>query len=266
MLLRETLDAVAAVLLPAPCRICGMTLTSASRIPICEECFAQIQPIADPKCQTCGRPFVSLVTFDAIEPLCFACRKKTFAFQRARSFAIYNNVLGGAIVLLKYHEVGPLGRWFASLLEPVVRADFAAQQFDVIVPVPLHPARKRERGYNQAELIARPLARRLGLRVATFLLVRTRPRPPRLLLTFRERWETVRGAYETRKGAQVDKLRILLVDDVFTTGATLDSCSRALLAAGAASVCAVTVARVVPELSVAAINASGASNIVIERD
>lgn len=196
---------------------------------------------------------------EALEPLCFECRDATYAFQRARSYAFYGDVLKSAIILLKFHAVNPLGGWFARRLESTIRTEFGGVAFDAVVPVPLHPARLRERGYNQAELIARPLARLLKLRLATFLLVRTKPRPPRLLLTFRERWETVRGAYETRRGAQVDKLRILLVDDVFTTGATLDACSRALLAAGAASVCGITVARVA-EPSGAAESDSVASN------
>jgi len=117
---------------------------------------------------------------------------------------------------------------------------------DVIVPVPLHPARLRERGYNQAELIARPLAKRLKLRVKPFLLVRTKPRPDKLRMSRRERWDTVKGAYVAREGIRVDNLHILLVDDVMTTGATLDACSRALRKAGAARVTALTVARSVP--------------------
>ena len=161
---------------------------------------------------------------------------------------MYNDALGGAIVLLKYDAVTRIGKWLASELERLVREDFADLKFDAVVPVPLHPARLRERGYNQAELIARPLAKRLGVRLGAYLLVRTKPRPEKFLLTRKERWRSVRGAYETRAGAKVDKLRILLVDDVFTTGATLDSCSRVLLRAGAESVTGVTVARVVPEL------------------
>jgi ComF family protein len=115
------------------------------------------------------------------------------------------------------------------------------------VPVPLHPARQKERGFNQAELIARPLARKMGKPLRSWLLVRTRPRPDKLRLSRKERWRIVRGAYSTRQGSQVDNLRVLLVDDVFTTGATLDACSRALKRAGAASVVALTVARVVPD-------------------
>jgi len=170
-----------------------------------------------------------------------------FAFDRARSFGVYDDALGGAIVLLKYEAVMPLADWFAAGLERVVREEYGDHEFDAVVPVPLFSARQRERGYNQAELIAKRLARRLGLKLGSFLLVRTRPRPAQRLLTHRQRWQSVRGAYETRKGTKVDNLRILLVDDVFTTGATLDSCSRALKKAGAASVCGLTVARVVPE-------------------
>jgi ComF family protein len=114
------------------------------------------------------------------------------------------------------------------------------------VPVPLDRARYRERGYNQAELIAKPLARMLGIPFRSYLLVRTRPRPNHLRLTRRERWETVRGAYAPCERAPVDKLRVLLVDDVFTTGATLDACSRALKGAGAARVVGLTVARALP--------------------
>jgi ComF family protein len=152
-----------------------------------------------------------------------------------------------AILLLKYGNVVPLGVWFARRLAGLMErqpADFAA---DAVVPVPLDRGRLRERGYNQAELIAKPLARMLGIPFRSYLLVRTRPRPNQLRLTRRERWETVRGAYATHKMAQVDKLRVLLVDDVFTTGATLDACSRALKEAGAARVVGLTVARALPQ-------------------
>jgi predicted amidophosphoribosyltransferase len=124
-----------------------------------------------------------------------------------------------------------------------------AFQADVVVPVPLHPDHSRERGYNQAELIARPLARRLHLKQGACLLMRTKPRPARLVLSPKEHWDSVGGAYATRKGPRVDKLRVLLVDDVMTTGATLDLCARALTSAGASVVLGLTVARVVPRWS-----------------
>jgi competence protein ComFC len=113
----------------------------------------------------------------------------------------------------------------------------------VVVPVPLHRQRERERGYNQAALIAKPLAKMLGLPCKSVLLTRIRPRPDKHILTLEERWESVRGAFATRPGSQIDNLRVLLLDDVMTTGATLDSCAKTLRDAGARSVVGVTVAR-----------------------
>ncbi len=159
---------------------------------------------------------------------------------------MYDDALSSAVVLLKYEGVRRLGEWFAARLAEMVERDPKAWQVDLVVPVPLHPDRLRERGYNQAELIARPLAKRLGLKFGSYLLVRTRPRPAQLVLSRTERWTSVRGAYAIREGARVDNLRVLLVDDVLTTGATLDSCSRALEKAGAAAVLGLTVARVLP--------------------
>jgi ComF family protein len=244
-ILRSALDAVASVFFPAPCRVCGATLTSASRIPICQRCLDSFVRVPTPLCLCCGRPFVSPVAADAIQPLCRLCRGKQYAFERTRTFAIYDDAIGSAIQLLKYDQVTRLGDWFAARLADVVAAEGDNFHVDVVVPVPLHPLRLRERGYNQAEIIARPLARRLKLDLGAYLLMRTKPRPVQFLLTRRQRWESVRGAYATREGVRVDKLRVLLVDDVMTTGATLDSCSRALLKAGAAAVIGLTVARVV---------------------
>jgi ComF family protein len=244
-LIRSVMDALVSVIFPAPCRICGNVLTSASLLPICEKCLASLAPLRGPCCTICGRPFISEVATDAVTPLCFACRRGVYAFNRARSYGKYGDEMARAISLLKYANVTILGHWFAARLKEKVRAEPEIFAADVVVPVPLHPARRRERGYNQAELIARPLARRLGLPLRAYLLVRTKPRPPQLLLSRRERWESVRGAYEMRRGAQVDNLRVLLIDDVCTTGATLDSCARALKHAGAKSVVGLTVARVI---------------------
>jgi ComF family protein len=94
---------------------------------------------------------------------------------------------------------------------------------DVVVPVPLHRERQRERGYNQAALLSKPLAKKLRLPHRAVLLMRTRVRPEKQVLSLEERWESVRGAFATRPGSQVDNLRVLLVDDVLTTGATLDA-------------------------------------------
>jgi ComF family protein len=208
---------------------------------------ALTQTLPEPLCAQCGRPIVSAAAAEGMSlPKCHLCRSQVYAFDFARSFGAYTPRMSRAILLLKYGNVAPLGGWFARRLADLVKREPELFAADAVVPVPLDRGRLRERGYNQAELIAKPLARLLGIPFRSYLLVRTRLRPNHLRLTRRERWETVRGAYATHKMAQVDKLRVLLVDDVFTTGATLDACSRALKGAGAAQVVGLTVARALP--------------------
>jgi competence protein ComFC len=245
--LAEARDALVNIFFPAGCRICEQLLTRASRVPICDECLASFVPLTEKVCEICGRPIQSTTLQDTGQNRCQICREKpvdqekTYAFDRARSFAAYDGPLVRAILLLKFERMEPLGAWFAERLAGVVKVEGLVA--DVVVPVPLHRDRERERGYNQADLIARPLAKRLKLPRRAVLLVRTRPRPDKHILSLEERWESVRGAFVTRPGSQVDNLRVLLVDDVVTTGATLDACARALRDAGAKSVLGLTVAR-----------------------
>ncbi len=239
-------DSLATVLFPANCRVCERLLEHAARIPVCPDCLDHVQRIADPMCARCGRPLFTPPS-QVENFLCRLCRQERYAFQLARSYAVYEDSLVRLIILLKHHGIEPLGAWCAQRLLELTQTYPDVTRVDAIVPVPLHPARLRERGFNQAEWIARPLARRLGIPLLPNLLARVKPRPEKLKLTRRERWEAVRGAYATTGRAQVDNLRVLLVDDVFTTGATLDACARVLLREGAARVMALTVGRVVPQ-------------------
>jgi len=240
-------DALVSVLFPAGCRLCERVLLSASTVPICEECLGSFPALGGAACETCGQPLAAWSLGrgggEAVGAglVCPECQGREYGFDRARSYALYKGALVRAIVLLKFERVEPLGRWFAERLAEVARREGIAA--DVVVPVPLHRQRERERGYNQADLVARPLARKLGLPYRAVLLVRTKPRPDKHILSLEERWDSVRGAFAARPGSKVDNLRVLLVDDVMTTGATLDACARALRGAGAKSVIGLTVAR-----------------------
>jgi competence protein ComFC len=206
--------------------------------------------IVDPLCDCCGRPFEFPVAGKAAKTLCRLRRVSFYAFQRARSLAIYDDILSESVVLLEYEEVTRLGHRFADRLAEIVLEAPDDRQADIVVPVPLHAERRRERGYNQAELIARPLAKRLSLAFDSSLLVRTKPRPAQLVLSRTEHWRSVRGAYATRKGRKVDNSRVRLVDDVLTTGATLDSCARALEKVGARAILGLTAGRVCSRVNV----------------
>jgi ComF family protein len=251
--LKSAIDSLTSVLFAAPCRICAQALTTASRVPICDSCLNELERIADPLCACCGRPLVSPTTVPPatqstaprnFELRCRLCRADFYAFDRARSFAVYDRALSEAVLLLKYEQVTSLVDWFGARLAQIAIEAMPGWRPDVVVPVPLHRDRRRERGYNQAELIAKPVARRLKLPLDVKLLKRIKPRPPQLVLSRAEHWKSVRGAYATPEGMEIDNLRILLVDDVLTTGATLDACSRALKRAGALAVFGLTVGRV----------------------
>jgi competence protein ComFC len=235
--------AFASVVFPAGCRLCDELITDARRLPLCQHCLASFQEIPPGSCDICGLPATFDPEFPKELPLCADCQERRFGFQLARSYGCYEGVLARAILLLKHEQIEPLGKWFAERLTEVVRRESERMAVDVIVPVPLHRQRSRERGYNQVDLIGRPLAKKLHLPYQSLLLMRSRPRPEKHLLRSEERWEAVRGAFAMRNRGRVDNLRILLLDDVMTTGATLDACARALRDAGAHSVVGLTVAR-----------------------
>lgn len=256
----DTGDALVSVFFPGGCRLCERLLTHASRLPICEECLGSFPALPASVCAICGSPALAATTLpgrtaagslgpgasparEADPQTCLACAERTYRFECARSYAAYRGVLVRAVVLLKFERIEPLAAYFGEQVASVVKRDGLSG--DIVVPVPLHRTRERERGFNQAELIAREAAKRLKMPIKPVLLMRTKARPDKHILTNEERWRIVRGAFATRPGSQVDNKRVLLVDDVMTTGATLDACAAALLEAGAKSVVGLTVARAV---------------------
>jgi len=234
---------VTSILFPGCCRLCDQLLVDARRLPVCDYCLSSFPAIPPGSCDICGLPGAFDPEFPKDSAVCADCASHRFAFDRARSFGLYEGELVRAILLLKHEQINPLGKWFSKQLVNVVRREVGQTDADLVIPVPLHSHRARERGFNQVDLFGRPLARLLRLPYRSLLLVRSRPRPEKHLLRSEERWESVRGAFAMRTGARVDNLRILLLDDVMTTGATLDACSRALREAGAKVVVALTIAR-----------------------
>jgi predicted amidophosphoribosyltransferase len=145
MILRTAIDSLAAVPFPAPCRICGATLLTASRTPTCAPCLASFEPIRQPMWVRCGRPFPIAPAGEAAPPTCRLRQDNYYAFDFARSYGVYNDALHHAILLLKYEEVTRLGDWFAARLVELVAREPEQFGADVVVPVPPHPDRQRER-------------------------------------------------------------------------------------------------------------------------
>ncbi len=189
----------------------------------------------------CGRFFSG----DGEAHLCGECLTEPPPFSRHRSAGVYDGVLRGLILVFKYGRVQALGGLLADFMcrAPALESDDIFEGVDYVVPVPLHRRRRRRRGFNQALVLGRELAKRKELPVLARGLVRVKDAPPQASLDARERGRNIRGAFRPAKGRRLKGKTVLLVDDVYTTGATVRECSLALLKAGAAEVRVVTVAR-----------------------
>jgi ComF family protein len=225
-------QAAADLLFPPRCQVCGRP----DAFPLCGPCWLSFPRIRPPVCEVCGRP---LRGPPDLRFVCVPCRHRRQGL-RVRAFGRYEGPLREAVHALKYKGRLALAQPLGRALAEVVWTDEALGRADVLVPVPLHPRREAQRGFNQSEELARVLARCTGLPVHRALR-RVRDTPSQTELGEDERRRNVRGAFEAR--GCVRGLRVVLVDDVVTTGSTLSECATVLRAAGAAEVCAVAVAR-----------------------
>ncbi len=201
----------------------------------CPTCFEKTKQILKPICQICGDAL-----FQAKDVVCGRCRNQAVAFTAIRSWAEYSEPLQGAIHRLKYRN----DRGLAEVLsQPMV--DLLERYhwlIDLILPVPLDEARRKERGYNQAALLARPISWRTGIPLSESSLFRSRLTRPQVGLSISDRTENMAGAFKAESKSIVEK-NLLIVDDVITTGATINACAEALIRAGAAQVFGLTLAR-----------------------
>jgi ComF family protein len=237
--LRAALDGILSVLLAPACAACEELLDSPTRGAVCPACWAAILPLTPPLCDTCGDPLSSWRTIGQPISRCVRCRRTEPRITCCRAIGEYDGALRDIVHALKYDGrrslAAPLGTRMRERGAEVITGA------DVAVPVPLHPARRRERGFNQAA----DLAKHLGIPVVR-ALARVRPTAPQVTLPEGRRHGNVRGAFATtRPAASLSGRVVVLVDDVSTTGATLEACARALDAAAVREVRALTAARVV---------------------
>jgi ComF family protein len=238
-LFRRLLD----VMLPTRCSYCNSSVGD-SKIPFfCSSCWSDFAVLAGPLCPQCGRQFESPETLtNSPAHRCRECRDHAPLFDQALSVGYFEGPLREAIHQFKYRPCKSLGRpiadWMAARL-------FPPDSIDLVLPVPLHRTRLRERGFNQAVLIAARLAEHFSLPLCYDNLIRLRSTRPQVELSGEERKKNVSGAFGLVRADDVAGRSILLVDDVFTTGATMNECSRVLKKEGALRVFALTAARAV---------------------
>lgn len=252
-------ESVFAVLVPAGCRICAAPLVRISRLPVCVDCLGQLLPVPGQLCSVCGERVLSphIVSVADGQKLCPACSHAAQHFAKAVAFGSCEGVLRELVHLLKYSGVRPAASVLGKLLAEAISGRGLFREAGpelspvLVVPVPLYRSKRSERGFNHAESIAQAALKlltneqRLGreLVLRQDILERKRATQSQTGLTIKQRRENVRGAFAVRRAQEVNGCEVLLVDDVYTTGATVSECARVLRRAGAEKVWVATVAR-----------------------
>ena len=237
---KSVIGAIRDCIYPPFCFLCDTYCSSDDEAGICADCLSQVHYIHKPLCSKCGKPFGH--EFDK-NYLCGDCLSNQRYFSRARAVGLYKGILRNAVHLLKYqlnHALAtPLGILMSYRMEKLI-GEF---HFQAVVPVPLHPIRLRERGFNQALSLARFVSRFHSIPLDRNNLVRARWTHTQVGLSERERKENVKGAFVVKKERNFQNKHILLVDDVYTNGSTVDECAKVLLNGGARTVQILTLAR-----------------------
>lgn len=218
-------------LYPARCRYCGENLDPADGYYICKSCWQGVKFIEKPFCGVCGYPLDKNAALPDKITSCSNCPDGIW-FRKARAIADYNSAVGEAIRLLKYSSKEVMAKPLAGLMFENMPKLLLAESYDYIIPVPLHKKKKRKRGYNQMELIGQWLSQLTGIPMEKHSLIKIRDNKPQTGLSGKEREANVNGVYDIRDPYRIADKRVLLIDDVMTTGATVNECARMLARKG----------------------------------
>lgn len=236
---RQFIHGLLDVILPPVCHVCRSFIPNAGKPHICQTCRERLPLVLPPLCPVCGIPFIGAGS----DHQCGACLARPPYFDAAMARFLYEGAIRDMIHSFKYNQQTHLRYPLALLTLEGMDRILAGHDPHLIVPVPLHRSRLRQRGFNQAVLLGRVLSRHLSLPMLPDTLARTRPTEPQIKLSATERRLNVKGAFAVNRPDMVVGKRILLLDDVMTTGSTMDECAKELKNAGAEAVIAATIAR-----------------------
>jgi len=238
--IRGWLDSSLALFYPEVCQLCKDEPATPREGFVGVRCWSQVRFIRPPFCERCGLPYQGELTNAFV---CANCHEMKLHFSSARSAVVARTVVLEAIHQFKYSRALWFENFLAGLLAREAAPVLRGRGWDFLVPVPLHPLKERERQFNQSVLLARHLSRAANMPCEEKILRRTAATATQTHLNRDARAANTKNAFVVRPGAPLAHRRIVLVDDVFTTGATTNDCARALRGAGAADVCVWTVAR-----------------------
>lgn len=240
--LSEWLHAAFDFVFPAECQHCQGFLGDQRVVVFCRTCWDHIAYITEPTCPTCGD--VNLQINSSHRSLCKHCAARIPSMDRTVAAVYYDDVVRTALHHFKFNHKTALGGPLVDLLLASLPDDIEIPRYHAVIPVPLYPTRQRQRGYNQSELLARYMAKRLNLSIMINNLRRIRPTGEQALIKGRDaRRENVKQAFHVAYPAYVRGKSVIVIDDIMTTGATVNECARVLKKAGATSVLVLAVAR-----------------------
>lgn len=202
---------------------------------MCTQCEKEVIYIEEPRCKKCGKPILS-----ETEECCMDCKGKEWAYEQGKSVWLHVGKVRWSIYQFKYHNRRIFGEYYASELLRLYERNIQEWGIDLIVPVPLHRKRKRKRGYNQAEIIAKILSEKLEIPYKNRITVRIKNTEPQKALQQKERKRNIQGAFQTVRLKETVKC-VLVVDDIYTTGNTIHEMARSLREAGAEKVFFLTI-------------------------
>jgi competence protein ComFC len=228
------------IFFPSDCELCSRLLEHPDERIVCRSCLQGLKPRRTSFCLCCGKFFD-----DSGEPhYCRACVMKRPAFSLHRSCGQYFGSLKDIIILYKYRGFRVLGNALAAfVLLALGREASLWWEVDSMIPVPLFPEKEKQRGFNQAAVLAKELARRKNVEMIERQLIKVKNTPPQTSLEAADRHRNLKGAFEVIPNHRIKGKTVLLIDDVYTTGSTLQECSLALMKAGALEVRALTIAQ-----------------------
>jgi len=239
--LKTLLAKVSGLIYPDICQICENEKATSEESYVCRSCRSKIKYIEPPFCEQCGKPYEGYITTSFI---CSDCRSSKIYFSQARSVAVYDDVIKKAIHLYKYKSALWIEPILAEMLIESIKTDSDWSERDAIIPVPLHFVKRNERGFNQSERLSTRISKATGIPLNTKLLKRVKYTETQTTLDRSRRSENVKNAFDVKdKSGWLKGKKLILIDDVLTTGATVNECERVLRKAGAIDVAVWTVAR-----------------------
>ncbi len=241
MNLNLILKSLQSIIFPYSCCLCHQYSFNE---PVCKQCWSKVLFINKPFCNICGKPFFNPILLETADYLiCEECREEKRFFAKSISLAIYQEEFKEIIHQFKFYNKPYVGNYLGKKLSNLIRTEDKYKNIDIIMPVPLQKKRERERGYNQSLIVAKIIAKELKIKLLKDILRRRGDNPPQSNLSLKERKKNIRGCFYVKKANLIKDKRILIIDDVFTTGSTVNECARVLRHSGAREILVATLAR-----------------------